>query len=135
MFAELCIALIGGASATVLPTDRLTLSWLHTVEGTPWEEDYVIRAGALVVTEARVKRSGAGMDPPSGATWSGGWWHYVPPLGALHEVTLANSSFAAGYTVCWGGSCQPLNRMVASGNFVKLAPTRCDANRQPTSSD
>ena len=60
MISGLCIALVGIAGAVVLPTDTVTLSWIHTVEGTPWEEDYTIRDGALALTRARVKRSGAG---------------------------------------------------------------------------
>jgi hypothetical protein len=70
VIGELCIALVGIAGAVVLPTETITLSWTHTVEGTPWEEDYAIRDGALVLTLARVKRSGAGMHPPDGALWA-----------------------------------------------------------------
>jgi hypothetical protein len=133
MISGLCIALIGIAGAVVLPTDTITLSWTHTVEGTPWEEDYVILNGALVVKQARVKRSGAGMDAPDGAVWARGWWHYVPSLGPLPEVVLANSSFAPGYRVCWDSQCRPLNATIAAGNFVKLAPAKCHSNRQPAS--
>jgi hypothetical protein len=129
----LCIALVGIAGALMLPTDTITLSWTHTVEGTPWEEDYAIRDGALAVTRARVRRSGAGMDAPDGAVWARGWWHYVPSLTPLREVVLANSSFALGYEVCWAGQCRPLNTMIAAGNFVKLAPGNCVSNTQPPS--
>jgi hypothetical protein len=120
-----CIAIIQGGSAVVLPTDKLTLSWVHTVERTPWEEDYEIRGGALTITEARIKRGGAGMEAPTGAIWSGGWWRYVPPLGPLSEVVLANSSFAAGYKICWPGTCRPLNDLVAIDTPVKLSPVQC----------
>lgn len=130
MIGGLCIAFVGISGAVVLPTDTVTLSWTHTVEGTPWEEDYAIRGGALVVTQARVKRSGAGMDAPDGAVWAEGWWHYVPSLGPLREVVLANSSFAPGYKVCWASQCRPLNTMIAAGNPVKLAPANCDSNTQ-----
>ncbi|MFL5041011.1 MAG: DUF1850 domain-containing protein [Xanthobacteraceae bacterium] len=133
MIDGLCIAFIGVASAVVLPTDTITLSWTHTVEGTPWEEDYVILRGALVVKQARVKRSGAGMEAPDGAVWAQGWWHYVPSLGPLPELVLANSSFAPGYRVCWHSECRPLNTIIAAGNFVKLVPAKCNSNRQPAS--
>ena len=133
MTGGLCIALIGMAGAFVLPTNTITLSWTHTVEGTPWEEDYAVVGGALVIREARVKRSGAGMEAPDGAVWAQRWWHYAPSLAPLREVLLANSSFAPGYRVCWHGQCRPLNTMVAAGNFVKLAPAECDSNRQPAS--
>jgi hypothetical protein len=133
MIGGLCIALVGIAGTLVLPTDAITLSWTHTLEGTPWEEDYAVLGGALVITEARVKRSGAGMEAPDGAVWAQGWWHYVPSLGPLPEVVLANSSFASGYRVCWDGHCQPLNEMVATENFVKLAPAKCNLSGQPAS--
>ncbi len=133
MISGLCIALVGIAGAVVLPTDTITLSWTHTVEGTPWEEDYAIRDGALAVTRARVKRSGAGMDAPDGAVWAQGWWHYAPLLPPLREVVLANSSFAPGYTVCWSGQCRPLSAMIAAGSPVTLAARACDSKRQPPS--
>jgi hypothetical protein len=129
----LCIAIAGIAGVVVLPTDTITLSWKHTVEGTPWEEDYVIRDGRLVVAEARVKRSGAGMEAPEGAVWVQGWWHYVPSLAPLREIVLANSSFASGYKVCWASQCRALNTIVAAGTVVKLAPAKCDSNTQPPS--
>jgi hypothetical protein len=131
VIGELCIALVGIAGAVVLPTETITLSWTHTVEGTPWEEDYVIRDGALALTQARVKRSGAGMDAPDGAVWAEGWWHYAPSLTPLREVALANSPFAPGYKVCWASQCRPLNAMVAAGNPVKLAPAKCGSNSPP----
>jgi hypothetical protein len=128
VISGLCIALVGIAGAPVLPTDTMTLSWTHTVEGTPWEEDYAIRDGALILTEARVKRSGAGMDAPDGAVWARGWWHYAPLLPPLREVVLANSSFAPGYTVCWAGQCRPLKAMIAAGSPVALTAMTCDSS-------
>jgi hypothetical protein len=133
VISGLCIALVGIAGAVVLPTDTVTLSWIHTVEGTPWEEDYTIRDGALALTRARVKRSGAGMDAPDGAVWAQGWWHYAPLLPPLREVVLANSSFAPGYTVCWVGQCRALSAMIAAGSPVRLATRTCHSNSQQPS--
>jgi hypothetical protein len=127
MLGTMCIALMANASVVVLPTDKVMLSWIHTVEDTPWEEDYVIERGALVITQARVKRSGAGMDPPGGAVWAQGWWHYVPSTGPLHEIVLANSSFASGYRLCWERRCRPLQAFFAANTFVKLVPAPCES--------
>lgn len=127
MFSAMCIAFAVGSATVVIPTHKFTLSWIHTVERVPWEEDYVIKNGALVIEEARVRRSGAGMDPPNGAIWSGGWWHYQPSLPPLGEVLLANSTFAGGYTVCWGGKCRPLNELVAAGTPVRISAAPCEA--------
>ena len=128
MIAAMCIGIIGATSIVVLPTGMVTLSWTHTVEGTRWEEDYGISNRELVLKEARIKRSGAGMDAPNDAVWSGGWWHYVPPLGPLPQIVLANSVFAPGYTVCWGGKCSHLNDMLARNDFVKLEPRPCNSD-------
>jgi hypothetical protein len=117
---------MGSSLSVVLPTDKLTLSWTHTVESTPWEEDYVVKNGALVIVEARVKRNGAGMDAPTDAVWAQGWWRYAPSLDPLSEVLLANSSFAGGYNICWGGRCQSLVTFIAADNVVKLVPANCD---------
>src|SRR5215216_6403342 len=127
MIVAMCIGVIGATTIVVLPTDTMTLSWTHTVEGTRWEEDYAISNRELIVKEARVKRSGAGMDAPTGAVWSGGWWHYVPSLGPLPEVMFANSAFTPGYTMCWGGKCSQLNDMLASNSFITLEPRPCNS--------
>jgi hypothetical protein len=58
----LCLA--AGAVAASLAIDSFTLSWIHSIEKIRWEEDWRIEAGALVVTEARIRGSGAGMEPP-----------------------------------------------------------------------
>jgi HAMP domain-containing protein len=133
VIGELCIALVGSAGAVVLPTETITLSWTHTVEGTPWEEDYVIRDGALALTQARVKRSGAGMDAPDGAVWAEGWWHYAPSLAPLRQVALANSPVAPGYKVCWASQCRPLNAMVAHSLFEKVKSTSGAGERDAVS--
>jgi len=129
----MCIAIVAGSTTHVLPTGVMTLAWIHTVEKTPWEEDYIVAGGALVIREARVKASGAGMDVPPDAIWAGGWWRYTPALEPLHEVTLANSSFAPGYTICWKGTCQPLKSVIPVGDFVRIAPAPCgDASLSKT---
>jgi len=78
MISALCIALSAGAATLVLPTKTITLSWVHSVEQTPWEEDYTIEQNDLILEEARIKRSGAGMDPPGEAIWRDSWWLIDP---------------------------------------------------------
>ena len=128
MTAGLCIGILAAGVVHVLPTDSFTLRWTHSVERTPWEEDFVVQGTALQLREARVTRSGAGMDPPPAATWSDGWWRYHPALGLLPEVILANSEFADGYVLCWhGGSCVSLDTVAAKGTPVKIAAMPCAA--------
>lgn len=102
MSAAIC--LVFGA-VLALPTDHLTLQWTHSVEKTIWQEDYQIESGRLVLTEARIAGSGAGMEPPPGAVLQGGLWHYRPDVAPLAELAIAESPFTAGYTLCWDGAC------------------------------
>ena len=125
MTSALCIALLFGSSIRVLPTDHMTLRWVHTVEKRPWEEDYRVSGGGLRIDEARVKTSGAGMDPPRDAIWKAGWWRYRPTTGVLPELVLANSEYAPGYTLCWADTCRLLSEFVSVGTFVRIASRAC----------
>lgn len=109
---ELCVAIAAAATTVVLPTSTVTLAWVHSVEKTAWQEDYVVAGNALLLARARVKRSGAGMEPPEAAVWRDGWWEFQPALPPMPEVVFANSSFVAGYMVCWQAECRSLTGMV-----------------------
>ncbi len=102
-----CIA-IAGAIQAVIPATSFTLAWTHSIEKVRWEETYQITGDRLQLTEARIKGSGAGMEPPPGAVLADGWWHYRPAIPPLESLRLANSDYADDYTVCWGGVCKPL---------------------------
>lgn len=91
-----------------LPTLAFTLTWIHSVEHTEWQEDYRIAAGRLLLVEARIQGSGAGMEPPPDAVLKDGWWHYRPDLPPLPELRLTRSSTTADYRLCWAGACHPL---------------------------
>lgn len=126
MPSTLCIGLLVGTLVHSLPSSAVTLSWLHTVERTAWEEDYIVDGNELRLREARVKSSGAGMDPPSDAVWHDGWWRYRPKFNRLPEIVLANSEFGGGYRLCWSDtSCQPMDAFVAKGSIARLMPTPC----------
>lgn len=108
----LCLFLASGALAAALPVGAFTLAWTHSVEKTEWREDWSVRDGALVVERARIRGSGAGMEPPQGAVLADGWWEYVPDLPPQKELVLARSGFTADYTLCWDGQCRPLAELV-----------------------
>jgi hypothetical protein len=86
-----------------------TLSWTHSIEKIVWEEDYRRQGDGLRLTEARVRGSGAGMEPPAGAVFQGGAWHYTPEMAVLPEVQLRHSPYAAPYTLCCDGRCRPMH--------------------------
>lgn len=116
-----------GIVAAFLSTTSFTLSWQHTVERVLWEEDYRIETGRLVLTEARIKGSGAGMEPPDGAVLRDGAWHYRPDLPPLPELRLTLSSFG-DYTLCWSGRCWPLASLLAAPSEGAVVLLRaCDS--------
>ena len=102
----LCLA--AGAVAAALAIDSFTLTWIHSIEKIRWEEDWRIEAGALVLTEARIRGTGAGMEPPAGAVLKNGIWHYRPQLPPQSVLRLSHSPHAGGYTLCTATLCQPL---------------------------
>ena len=119
------LCLVGGGELVGLAVAGFTLTWLHTIEKIPWEEDWLIEAGRLRVAEVRIKGSGAGMEPPAGAELRDGVWHYRPNLPALETLTLSHSPHAGEYTMCVHGKCRPLSALLPGlpgNNVVKIAP-------------
>lgn len=103
----LCIA--AAASLFVfLPLQAFTLAWTHSVEKVRWEEDWRVESGGLRIVEARIRGSGAGMEPPAGAILENGVWRYVPRLKPVERLRLANSDFTAAYELCVEHRCRPL---------------------------
>lgn len=125
MAASTCIAIAAGLLTTILPTSTITLKWIHSVEKVPWEEDYLATLNGLVITEARVVRSGAGMEPLESARFDGKWWRYKPALDPLPVVELANSEFVGGYQVCRAGQCQLLSDLVPKGQVAAIKSLPC----------
>ena len=100
--------MVAGALTVGLPTTHFTLRWQHSIEKISWEEDYALAGPWLAITGARIRGSGAGMDPPDGAWLDHGVWHYrlVDPW--RKEVVLARSPYVRDYELCIAGRCQPL---------------------------
>jgi hypothetical protein len=89
--------------------DAVTLRWMHSIEKIVWEEDYRLEANSLRLVEARVRGTGAGMEPPEGAVLKEGAWHYTPPLPPLPRIMLRHSPYVPPYVVCGDGHCQTVN--------------------------
>jgi hypothetical protein len=102
----LCLA--AGAVAATLALDSFTLAWTHSIEKLRWEEDWRVAGTLLVLDAARVRGSGAGMEPPPGAVFEGGAWRYRPALPPQTVVRLTHSPYAGGYELCNAGRCVPL---------------------------
>lgn len=97
-----------------------TLAWVHSIEKTRWEEDYSIEpdgvGGAVLhARAARIRGSGAGMEPPPGAQLRDGWFHYTPTAAVPSPLLLSRSGFVPDYELCLPTQdCRPLSHWLPS---------------------
>ncbi len=122
------LCLTAAALSVALPLQGFTLAWKHSIEKIRWEEDYRIVGQRLHLAEARIRGSGAGMEPPAGAILKDGVWHYKPAVPPLPRLQLARSSHVVDYELCWDAVCRPLKDVVGSVDAapaVELFP--CDS--------
>ena len=125
---SLCI-LAAGKTVT-LSVAAFTLSWTHSVERTRWQEDWKVTPTGLQVIEARIKGSGAGMEPPEGAVLRDGWWIYAPKVGPQRRVVLAASGATRdGWMLCSVQDCRELGK--TAGDTIVLEPCGSDGTSQP----
>lgn len=105
---SLCI-LAGATKTATLAVTAFTLSWTHSVEKTQWREEWRLTPAGLHLVEARVKGSGAGIDPPEGAILQDGWWVYAPAVAPMPRLALAASgATVSGWSLCAEGTCLTL---------------------------
>lgn len=103
----LCMGLAGVVWAQ-LPVASFTLAWTHSIEKVQWEEDYRVTPDGLLLGEARVKGSGAGMEIPDGAELREGAWHYQRWIPPLQPLRLGRAPEAGDYQLCLDRRCRPL---------------------------
>ena len=128
--AAVCFA--AGALAAMLPLSHFTLAWNHSIEKVRWEEDWRVVAGKLVIDEARIVGTGAGMEPPADAKLVNGVWHYKPNVAPLSHVNLAHSPFTAGYEVCAAERCTPLAQLLPKLPAIGVVEMRaCEPASKP----
>lgn len=107
------VCLAAGALHAFLATSSFTLAWMHSIEKIRWEEDYRIEAGKLVLVEARIRGTGAGMEPPPGAILKDGVYHYRPRVAPLPSLLLARSTYTSDYELCAAGAkCRSLGEWI-----------------------
>ncbi|MBR1220890.1 DUF1850 domain-containing protein [Bradyrhizobium sp. U87765 SZCCT0131] len=125
----LCLASAGAAK--VLQVTAFMLVWTHSVEKVDWQEDWRIDGQGLHLVEARVKGSGAGMEPAPDARLVDGWWRWAPQVKTPPEVVLGNSGAAGEWRICVEGACHPLSGVM--GYPVGLGTTTLRACADPPS--
>ena len=126
----LCFAAAGAVK--MLSVAAFTLAWTHSIEKIEWQEDWHVTPQGLQLVEARVKGSGAGMEPPPEARLVNGWFQWSPKMAPLPQVVLGNSGLAGEWRICTDGHCRTLSDVI--GRHLGAEPTImkiCDAATAP----
>ncbi|AWB09066.1 DUF1850 domain-containing protein (plasmid) [Azospirillum humicireducens] len=124
--AGLCLFALGGALLASLPGTDFTLSWTHSIEKTEWREHWSMDSGRLRPTEARIRGTGAGMEPgPDARLTSDGWLAWTPDLPPQESVALAASGFTGDHRLCTGSEC----RLLSDWTGVRDQPVEMGACR------
>jgi len=121
-----CLSLAAALNAPVVfvPATHFTLAWTHSIEKVRWEEDYAValdphtQEPVLHATQARIKGSAAGMEPPADTLLKNGWYTYTPTQTVVPELRLTRSEFTADYDWCVAGHCQPLSKFIVSDEGI-----------------
>jgi hypothetical protein len=128
MTLGVCLALAAHLSSQVfVPATTFTLAWTHSIEKIRWEEDYAVVPDAdhpnqarLIALKARIKGSGAGMEPPEDAKLVAGWYEFVPQELSAQKLFLTRSEFTCDYDWCVHGQCQGMGNLLPSDRGVTL---------------
>lgn len=115
------LCLLTAGTTVVLAATTFSLSWIHSVEHTHWEETWRVDPAGLQVVEARIKGSGAGMEPPDGSVLKDGWWVYSPKVPALERLILGSSgATSAGWKLCSAGVCRTVGAEASEATVVEF---------------
>jgi hypothetical protein len=124
---SLCLASAG--LAKILKIGAFTLVWTHSVEKIDWQEDWRVTTTGLQLIEARVKGSGAGMEPPPEARLTNGWWRWIPKIAVPPEIVLGNSDAAGEWRFCTSGTCRTLSSIFGRPIGTNVTVMRaCDSS-------
>ena len=115
---SLCLAAAGIVVA--LGADAITLQWRHSVEKILWQEDWLQSGNRILMTEARILGSGAGMEPPPEARLIGGAWRWKPDLPPQISVSLRRSAATVDWQICTRGQCQWVHEIIKDADPVTL---------------
>ncbi|WP_031335932.1 DUF1850 domain-containing protein [Rhodopseudomonas sp. B29] len=116
---SLCLA--GAGVTKTLALAAFTLAWTHSIEKVEWQEDWRVTPAGLELITARIKGSGAGMEPAPDARLVDGWYQWHPHQAPLPEVVLGNSGLAGEWRICHDGGCETLSQIM--GHKLGAEPT------------
>ena len=106
------LCLVSAGTAKTLAIAAFTLVWTHSIEKIDWQEDWRVTPQGLELVQARVKGSGAGMEPPPEARLVDGWFQWQPGRAPMPEVVLGNSGMAGEWRLCHDGECRTLSAIL-----------------------
>jgi hypothetical protein len=119
---SLCLASAG--LVKTLSIAAFTLVWTHSIEKIDWQEDWRITPNGLELMQARVKGSGAGMEPAAGARLVDGWFQWQPKRAPMAEVVLGNSAAAGEWRLCSDRQCRALSEIFGQPTGVNSTTIR-----------
>jgi hypothetical protein len=125
---SLCLA--APLLAVTLAAPAFTLAWTHSVEKTEWRERWRVAGDTLVLDEARVRGSGAGMEPPEGAVLQDGWWIYRADLRVPLLRLATSGATGSGWRLCTeADGCRELEALLSTDGrlpaWVEVRPGAC----------
>jgi len=109
--ADLSLCLASAGLVKTLSISLFTLVWTHSIEKVEWQEDWRLTPKALELIAARVKGSGAGMEPPAEARLVDGWFQWQPKRAPMRQVLLGKSGAAGDWRLCNDGHCRALSEI------------------------
>ena len=119
------VCIIAGAKAMSFAISLFSLTWTHSVQKTEWQEEWALTPAGLQLTVARVKGSGAGMEPGDGAVLKNGWWEWQPKNPPVSELRLAASgATGGGWKLCHDGGCVELGSEAGDGVVIAQCSDR-----------
>ena len=107
----LSLCLLSAGVVKTLSITAFTLVWTPSIEKVDWQEDWRVTPQGLELVQARVKGSGAGMEPPADARLVDGWFQWRPARAPMPEVVLGNSGAAGEWRLCGAGHCRTLSEI------------------------
>jgi len=126
------ICVLAAGKTTAFAAALFTLGWTHSIEKTRWEEEWRVTAAGLELVEARVKGSGAGMEPAEDAVLRDGWWVWRPHLLPQQRLVLAASGVAgAGWTLCAAQTCYEIGAVAGEPAVVRFCHAGETGSSQP----
>jgi hypothetical protein len=106
------LCLISAGVTKTLAVAAFTLVWTHSIEHIDWRENWRVTPQGLELVEARVKGSGAGMEPPPEARLVDDWFVWQPHRAPMPQVVLGNSGMAGEWRLCASGTCRTLSKIL-----------------------